>query len=121
VSAKSSSVPLDKLRAICLALPEAAETLTWGTPVFRVRNKIFVMHRTDDGGESLWCKAPVGAQEDLIRADPKRFFRPPYVGPKGWVGVKLNGKPDWNLVAYLIEQSYGLIAPKKLVAMLERD
>ena len=121
MGAKPSNNPLDQLRTFCLALPESAETLTWGEPVFRVRNKIFAMHRTDDGRESLWCKAPVGAQEDLIRADSKRFFRPPYVGPKGWVGVRLDGKPDWNLVAYLIEQSYGLIAPKKLVAMLEQD
>jgi predicted DNA-binding protein (MmcQ/YjbR family) len=113
--------PLSQLRTISLEFPEAVETFTFGDPVFRVRNKIFAMYRTGDGGTSLWCKAAVGVQEDLVRADPKQFFRPPYVGPKGWIGVRLGKNTDWNLVAHLVEQSYALIAPKKLSKMLETD
>lgn len=119
MSAKTQPGPLDKLRAISLALPEAVETFTFGDPVFRVRNKIFVMHRSGDGRESLWCKAPVGVQEDLVRADPRRFFVPPYVGHHGWVGVRLDLEPDWDLVVDLIERSYRMTAPKRLAARLE--
>jgi predicted DNA-binding protein (MmcQ/YjbR family) len=121
VGTKTPNDPLEQLRAICLGLPEGVETLTWGEPVFRVRNKIFAMHRTGDGRDSLWCKARVGVQEDLVTADPKQFFAPPYVGPKGWIGVRLGKKTDWNLVAHLVEQSYALIAPKKLVRLLEPE
>ncbi len=121
MSAKTSHDPLEQLRAICLGLPEGAETLTWGEPVFRVCNKIFAMYRTGDGRTSLWCKARVGVQEDLVTADPKQFFRPPYVGPKGWIGMRLGENTDWNLVAHLVEQSYALVAPKRLVKMLEPD
>jgi predicted DNA-binding protein (MmcQ/YjbR family) len=121
MGAKIQKDLLEQLRTICLGLPEGAETLTWGEPVFRVQNKIFAMFRTDGGPESLWCKAAIGVQEDLITADPKQFFRPPYVGPKGWIGVRLGQNTDWNLVAHLVEQSYRLIAPKKLAKLLETD
>src|SRR5215212_1124797 len=84
----------DRLRAICLALPEAVEKEAWGDPIFRVRGKIFGMEKRGDGRVSLWCKAPAGSQMVLIGADPKRFFAPPYVGPKGWVGVRLDDGPD---------------------------
>ena len=87
---------IDRLRAICLALPEAVEKETWGDPTFRVRDRIFAMEKRGDGRISLWCKAPPGSQMVLVGADPERFFVPPYVGHKGWVGVRLDRKPDWE-------------------------
>lgn len=72
--------PTDRLRAICLVLPEAVEKETWGDPTFRVRDKIFAMEKRGDGRISLWCKAPLGSQAVLTEADPARFFVPPYVG-----------------------------------------
>jgi predicted DNA-binding protein (MmcQ/YjbR family) len=111
--------PIDRLRAICLALPEAAEKETWGDATFRVRDKIFAMQRRDDGRVSIWCKAPPGSQMVLVGADPERFFVPPYVGHKGWVGVRLDRKPDWDEVAAIVKRSYRMTAPKKLAALAE--
>ncbi|HUZ65184.1 MAG TPA: MmcQ/YjbR family DNA-binding protein [Acetobacteraceae bacterium] len=110
--------PADRLRAICLALPEAVEQETWGHPTFRVRGRIFAMERRDDGGISLWCKAPPGSQAVLVGADPERFFAPPYVGPKGWIGVRLDGAADWEEIAELVRRSYRLIAPKRLAVLI---
>lgn len=109
--------PLTRLRAICLALPEAEERETWETPTFRVRNKIFAMVSARDGRLSFWCKAPPGSQMVLVGADPDRFFAPPYVGPKGWIGVRIDRKPDWKEIAIIIRRSYCLTAPAKLAAM----
>ncbi|MGE0748779.1 MAG: MmcQ/YjbR family DNA-binding protein [Rhodospirillales bacterium] len=111
--------PIDRLRAICLALPEATEKEAWGDPTFRVRDKIFAMEKRGDGRVSVWCKAPEGSQMVLVGADPARFFVPPYVGPKGWIGIRLDTGPDWDEVAALVRRSYRLIAPKKLAALVE--
>ncbi|MGE3937015.1 MAG: MmcQ/YjbR family DNA-binding protein [Rhodospirillaceae bacterium] len=111
--------PIDRLRAICLALPEATEKEAWGDPTFRVRDKIFAMEKRGDGRVSVWCKAPEGSQLVLVGADPARFFVPPYVGPKGWIGIRLDTRPDWDEVATLVRRSYRLIAPKKLAALVE--
>lgn len=108
----------DRLRAICLALPEATEKEAWGDPTFRIRNKIFAMEKRGDGRISMWCKAPAGSQEVLIGADPALFFSPPYVGHKGWIGMRLDGDPDWHEVDIVVRRSYSLIAPKKLAAMI---
>lgn len=117
---KPSDAPLQRLRAICLALPEAIERETWETPTFRVREKIFAMFRGDSGAPSLWCKAPRGVQTILIEAAPGRFFRPPYVGHKGWIGVRLDGPVDggavdWDEVEALVQRSYRMTAPKRLL------
>ena len=112
---------LQRLRRICLALPEASEKETWGDPTWRVRDRIFAMQKGNfEGGRpSLWFKAPDGDQAVLVGSDPRRFFVPPYVGHKGWVGVHLDGPGlDWEELGELIEDSYRLIAPKRLVARL---
>ncbi|EDP63124.1 hypothetical protein BAL199_30142 [alpha proteobacterium BAL199] len=113
------SLPIDRLRAICLALPETVEKQAWGDPTFRVRDKIFAMEKRGDGRISLWCKAPPGSQAVLVGADPDRFFVPPYVGHKGWVGVRLDTGPDWDEVANLVRRSYRLTAPKGLVGTID--
>ena len=97
--------PINRLRAICLALPEALEKATWGDPTFRVRDRIFAMEKRGDGRISLWCKAPPGSQMVLVGADPEQFFVPPYVGSKGWVGMRLDRRPDWDEVGALVERS----------------
>jgi len=118
VSARAQS----RLRAICLALPEAAEQETWEAPTWRIRGKIFCMWRPmEDGSGALWCKAPRGVQEMLVEADPDRFFRPPYVGPKGWIGLILSGRVDWDEVAALVERSWRMTAPKRMIAMPGKD
>src|SRR5215212_11825993 len=108
----------DRLRRICLALPEATEKEAWGDPTFRVRDKIFAMEKRGDGRVSVWCKAPPGSQMVLVGADPDRFFVPPYVGPKGWIGMRLDRNPDWKEAAALVARSYRLIAPKRLLALI---
>jgi predicted DNA-binding protein (MmcQ/YjbR family) len=110
--------PTARLRSICLALPEATEKQAWGDPTFRVRDRIFAMEKRGDGRVSLWCKAPEGSQAVLVGADPERFFVPPYVGHKGWIGMRLDRKPDWDEVAVVVRRSYRLIAPRKLAAIV---
>jgi len=107
------------LRRICLALPEVVERQFGGhtAPAFRVRDKLFCTLRED--GTALTCKAGPGEQALLVAADPGRFFVPPYVGHKGWVGVRLDRPVDWDEIAELAEESYRLIAPRALVARLD--
>ena len=121
--AKTPAHPMIQLRKLCLALPEAQEVEAWGEPTFRVRNKMFAMfadaHNHHGGGRhSVWCKAAPGEQELLMRAAPDRFFRPPYVGPSGWVGMWLDGNVDWIHVSQILEDAYRLVAPKRLLAEL---
>ena len=114
---------LERLRQICLALPEATEKEAWGDPTWRVRDKIFAMQKGNyEGGRpSVWVKAPEGDQAALVTSDPDTFFVPPYVGSKGWVGVHLDGPDgDWDELTELVEDSYRLIAPKRLAALLDR-
>ena len=120
------SGPLARLRKVCLALPEAHEVEAWGEPTFRVRNKLFAMyaapHNHHGGGRpAVWCKAAPGNQAMMVRAEPERYFVPPYVGPSGWVGVWLDRNPDWSEVKALMTDSYRLVAPKKLAALLKAD
>jgi len=116
-----SRTPVDRLRAICLALPEATEKIAWGEPTWRVRGKLFA--QLDDhhhGAEHLavWLAAPLGEQEAMVFTDPERFFRPPYVGPRGWVGVRIDRRPSWTQVATLVERAYGMVAPPRLLESL---
>jgi len=113
---------LKQLRAICLALPEAVEDEGGvGSPSFKVRDKIFAMHHPMGGRSSIWCKAPPGAQEVLVGSDSEQFFVPPYVGHHGWVGVYLDTDLDWNFIADLIEDSYRMTAPKRLLTLLDKN
>ena len=103
------------LRAICLALPEATEQQAWGDPTYRIGGKMFALEKRGDGRVSVWCKAPDGLQAVMIADDPARFFVPPYLGPKGWIGIRLDtDDPRWTEVAGLLARSYRLIAPKRL-------
>jgi hypothetical protein len=110
----------EPVRAVCLGLPEVIERLSHGSPAFFVRGKkTFVMLMVgghhDAHFPQLWCAAPEGAQQELIAADPVRFFRPPYVGHRGWLGVRLDRDPDWDEIAEVCTDAYRTIAPKSLV------
>jgi predicted DNA-binding protein (MmcQ/YjbR family) len=116
--------PLLRLRKLCLALPEAHEVEAWGEPTFRVRNKLFAMYAAPNnhhggGRPAVWCKAAPGNQALMVRAEPARYFVPPYVGPSGWVGIWLDRNPDWSEVRDLLCDSYRLVAPRKLTALLQ--
>ena len=110
---------LDRVRELCLALPEVTERLSHGSPTWFVRGKkTFVMYLDDhhgDGRLALWCAAPEGMQEALVAGEPDHYFRPPYVGHRGWIGVHLNRGLDWNEIAGAIEDAYAEVAPKTLV------
>lgn len=116
--------PLPRLRALCLALPEAHEALAWGEPTFRVRNTLFAMYAGADrhgrGRDAVWVKATPENQALLVKVSPARYFVPPYVGPSGWVGVWLDRRPPWRAVAGMLQDAYCRTAPKRLVAQLAR-
>lgn len=116
-------VALAKVRAACLALPEVTERLSHGSPTWFVRAKTtFVMFLDDhhgDGRLAIWFAAPPGAQEELLAAESVRFFRPPYVGHRGWVGLRLDIDPDWDELAGICAEAYRTVAPKRLVALLD--
>ena len=107
-----------RLQAICLALPEAEERQTWEVQTFRVRDKIFAMYGEGGEGQRVTCKAPPGVQQILVGSDPARFYVPPYVGHKGWIGIRLDDSADWAEIGSLLERSYRMTAPKKLLASL---
>jgi hypothetical protein len=114
--------PLENLRQLCLALPETTERLSHGEPTWFVRGKTtFVMyadHHHDDR-VAFWCAAPAGQQEGLITTDPERFFVPPYVGHRGWLGVWLDVPLDWDEISDIVTQAYRIVAPKRLVKVLD--
>jgi predicted DNA-binding protein (MmcQ/YjbR family) len=111
-------VNVHRVREICLALPEAQEKSFGGhtSPAFRVRDKLFVMISDDE--TSMTFKAAPGVQEALVGDDPEQFYVPPYVGSKGWVGVRLAADHDWDELAELLRDSYRLIAPKRLAGQV---
>jgi hypothetical protein len=115
---------LARLRKLSLALPEAHEVEAWGEPTFRVKGKLFAMHASADthhgsGREGVWIKSAHVTQDMLVRADPKRYFVPPYVGKSGWVGAYLDRGTDWEIVGDLLRDAYRLTASKKLVTQLD--
>ncbi|SDD92095.1 MmcQ/YjbR family DNA-binding protein [Actinokineospora iranica] len=114
--------PLERLRSLCLAMPEATERVSHGEPTWFVRGKkVFVNyagHHHDDR-VGFWCAAPPGVQEEMIAEDPERFYRPPYVGHRGWLGVYLDVDVDWAEIAEIVDQAYRVVAPKRLLAELD--
>ena len=111
---------VERVRRLCLALPETSERPSHGAPTFFIREKrSFVMvlqSHHGDGIFGLWVAAPPGNQELLVAADPERFFRPPYVGHRGWLGVRLDGAIDWDEIAGIVEDAWATVAPATLLA-----
>jgi hypothetical protein len=114
---------LARVRTICLAFPEVTERLSHGAPSFFVREKrslaTFANDQHGDGILGLWCPAFPGVQHELVEAEPERFYRPPYVGPSGWVGVRLDRDVDWEEVAAIVTDAYRKVAPKRLARRFE--
>jgi hypothetical protein len=114
--------PIERLRRICLALPEVTERLSHGEPTFFVRDrKTFVSladHHHDDR-LAFWCAAPHGFQRALVQAEPDRFFVPAYVGHRGWLGVYLDVPVDWDEIRTIVQGAYRAVAPRTLVARLD--
>src|SRR2546430_15872856 len=110
---------LERIRAICLGLPETTERLSHGAPTFFVRDKrAFLMVLTNHHGDSrfaIWCAAPDGMQSMLVNADPEKFFVPPYVGHRGWLRVRLDRGLDWDELAGIAADAYAEVAPASLV------
>jgi hypothetical protein len=118
-----AAAALERVRKLCLSWPETSERPTHGAPAFFVRDRRcfakFVDNVHGDGRLALWCAAPPGAQAMLVESNAEVYFVPPYVGPSGWVGVWLDRQPDWAQIDDLLQDSYRLIAPKKLLALLK--
>ena len=110
-----------RLRTLCLALPEATERVSHGEVAFFVGKQFVAVDDHHHGGDRLafWCPAPEGAQEQLIAEDPLEFFRPPYVGHRGWIGVRIDLDPDWDEIGTLVRDAYVQVAPKRLVRLLD--
>ena len=105
---------LARVRRICAALPETTEKLSHGEPTFFVGKKVYAMfadNHHNDGHIAVWIPAPEGFQTDLIHSAPAKFFKPPYVGVRGWVGIELAHVSDGELASHILE-AWRLIAPK---------
>lgn len=114
---------LDRLRRVCFAFPGTYEKVAWNAPTFRVGERQFAMFVDNHHGvgfTGVWLKAAEGAQEELVTSAPKRFYVPPYVGKGGWVGTKLDGKTDWNLLALLLAEAHALAAEGQSAARIAK-
>ncbi|HYN98312.1 MAG TPA: MmcQ/YjbR family DNA-binding protein [Actinomycetota bacterium] len=105
-------------------MPEATERLSHGEPTWFVRGKktfvTFAGHHHDDR-LAFWCAAPEGAQAEMVSAEPERFFVPPYVGGRGWLGVRLDVSTDWDEITEIVLDAYRHVAPVRLAAQLDRS
>ena len=113
--------PIDQLRKIIAAWPETDERISHGSPTFWGGKKTFASFHDNhhgDGRVAAWIKSDSDTQEGLVEANPDLFFIPPYVGPSGWLGVRLDGDVDWDIVAGLLEDGYRKVAPKRALAKL---
>ena len=119
MDAKQRKRVLERIRKICLGLPETSERLSHGAPTFFVRGKrafvIVLTNHHGDGRFAIWCAAPAGLQQMLVEADPERFFVPPYVGHRGWLGLRLDRGLDWDELTGIVEDAFAEVAPPKLV------
>jgi hypothetical protein len=113
---------IGRLRAICLALPGVREGASHGEVSFFVGRQFVTVDSHHHGADRLafWCPVPSGVQEELIAADAERFFRPPYVGSRGWVGVRIDLEPDWDEIEQIVRDAYRQVAPKGLRAQLDQ-
>lgn len=121
--AQSSRNAVERLRTICLSLPETSEVEAWGEPTFRVKGKIFAMHASSGTHHSperpaVWILSVSVEQDFVIRARPDRYFKPPYVGPSGWIGAWLDQNPPWSEIEELLRDGWRRRAPKKIAALL---
>lgn len=115
---------LRRLRDICSVLPETTERVSHGAPTFFVREKKVLCSYHPNGvhgehGRSIWAPAPSGVQEQLVDDEPDRFYRPPYVGGRGWIGVRLDRDVDWAEIDGIVRDAYRLVAPKTLSRQLD--
>lgn len=119
----AAAVALDHVREACLRLPEVTERLSHGAPTFFIRGKkTFVMFHDDHHGDGIlgiWCAAAPGVQQELVAEEPDRFYRPAYVGHRGWLGVRLDRAPDWAELTEICEDAYRSVAPKSLITLLD--
>jgi hypothetical protein len=118
---RAERAALARLRAICVALPGVTEKIAWGEPTWRA-GKIFAQTDTHHHGAAhlaVWLPARPGVQQALVDENPAQFFRPPYVGHKGWIAVRIDRKPDWKVVAGLVADAYRCVASPALVARLD--
>jgi hypothetical protein len=116
----AARTPVARLREICLALPETTEKISHGEPSWFVAGKMFATlddHHHGADHLAVWLAAALGDQEALVTSDPKRFFVPPYVGHRGWVGVRIDGRADWRRVTTVVRDAYVQVAPKRLLPL----
>ena len=117
---RAAPLPLARVRKICLSLPETRERARHGAPSFFIRDKVcfvnYMDDHHDDGRLALWCACPPGMREGLVKAEPEHYFVPPYVGVRGWIGVRLDRGIDWDDVERVIREAYLAVAPKTIVA-----
>jgi hypothetical protein len=113
-----------RFRSICLGYPGTTERLSHGTPTFFAGKQFLTLWldgHHDHQFPHLWCAAPPGAQEELVSTEPSRFFRPPYVGSRGWLGVRLDGTIDWNEMQGICEEAFRAVASRKLIKVLDES
>jgi len=111
------------VRKICLGMPDTEEKIAWGESTWRVHGKLFAMFSNNhhgDGRIAVWCNAPIGAQQDLVTADPEHFFVPPYVGVGGWIGINMNTPPPKGALAAILEQGYRATEEKRTATKRKR-
>lgn len=113
-----------RLREICRDMPEVVEATTVHHPSFKVRRNTFLIYaesNSDAEPDAAWIKSRHGEQEALVSSDPRRFFAPPYLGPKGWVAARLDAECDWDEIAEIVWDGWRLAAPKRLVRELDAE
>ena len=124
-TARQANSALERVRTICLDFPEVSERPSHGAPAWFVRGKktlaMFMDDHHGDGILGLWCPAFPGVQAEMVEAEPERFYRPPYVGPSGWLGIRLDRDVDWAEIRSILTDSYRKVAPKTLAARLEAE
>jgi hypothetical protein len=120
---RAASSPLARVRRVCLSLPETTERESHGAPSFFIRDRVCFVNYMDshheDGRVALWCASPSGMRDRLVKAQPDQYFVPPYVGFRGWIGVRLDREPNWDDIERVVRDAYVTAAPKKLAAAVE--